>query len=193
MKKAALVILVSGLAAFSAGAKERWEFLLEPVEIGTLLGNGLEGPGLYLYLVYDLTNRSIDSAPLGVTLRVETDIPNLVYWDRVDPLVEEGLAPRGFVDLKNAADLRAGEIGAGEKLRCLAVFGKLSPHVDKLDIVVTGLVDAVSLKGGRRTVENRALVLHYSRPGDEFYPQRRPLFLQKKEWRVLSRQERPYR
>jgi hypothetical protein len=65
-----------------------------------------------------------------------------------------------------------------EKLRCVALFEKFDPEMDRLTIKVRGLTNSSILshddyvapdnKPHRRVITEAVLTLHYKRPGDEF-------------------------
>jgi hypothetical protein len=102
--------------------------------------------------------------------------------------VEKAIEEREGKDFANIKDLRS-DIGPGETKECLAIFGSIIESTDLLKIQVLGLWDRISHEGAKVFVEDRALILTYSRPGDEYFPQRDKIRFVRKDWKILERKE----
>lgn len=99
----------------------------------------------------------------------------------------------------NSSDLRSiRALRPGETIQGLAVFGNVRARLNKLDLLISGLSDPVRYKHDREegklwveskirfTYENRILVLHYVKGGDEFYPQFKGFRFERQEWVTQS-------
>jgi len=72
-------------------------------------------------------------------------------------------------------------LSAGETRYGVGVFTLPDPELDRMTIIVDGLNN--TYRFDRR--QKRVLAIEYSFPGDEFYPQERPLELVGKDWRWM--------
>jgi hypothetical protein len=81
------------------------------------------------------------------------------------------------------------DLEPGESKTGLAIFGKIAEGTDVLKIQVLGLWDRVKYEGNKVFVEDKALVLTYSRPGDEYFPQYDKIVYKRKDWVVLLHEE----
>ena len=190
MKVALLSIALVSLILASVDAAPRARLEAKAGQIGTLIVNGLSGEGPYLYFTFSVTNPTDKEMSLFLDLSVETDTPNK-YRNGVDPAVEKAVEQRLKKELLNISEMRTTKIAPGETKECIAVFGKIDPAADVINVVIGGLVDRVAFENGKRVIEDRVLVFKYLRPGDEYHPVRaiRPAG---KEWRVLAREEKSY-
>ena len=197
IRRAAFAILVFCVVGVAASGKERWELKFSPKRFDTYLYQGSvvsKLDGLYLYMVVDIENTSNTDVPLDLGVKVETDAKGKTYFNRKFTVVEKPLAKRlRLKDYLNASEMRETTLGAGEKVTCLMIFGKVSALADKLDVVVGGLKSQVSLKKGKRTLIDEDLILQYRRPGDEFRRQLDKIKLAKRMWVVRSRRDAPYK
>jgi hypothetical protein len=81
-------------------------------------------------------------------------------------------------------------IKAGETVRCVAIFRGPDPQADKITVTFNGLTnDVISEKIGpnERKVIERALVLSYERPGDEYYRTQDSIEYVGRQWVTLER------
>ena len=68
----------------------------------------------------------------------------------------------------------------------LAIFQEISPEMDFMAVMVTGLVDPIVRRDGLIYVENEAYMYGYKRPGDAYYSDRAPLTPLYQKWLVVS-------
>jgi len=183
-----LAFLSIGLGTLDAGVRAHLEAKAD--KIGTIIVDGKAGNGPYLYFTYSVTNPTDRELSLFLDLTVETDTPT-TYRNAVDPAVERAVEQKMKKDFMNIAEMRSAKIGPGETKECIAIFGKVDPAADELNVVIRGLVDRVAFENGKRVIEDKALVFKYLRPGDEYHPVR-AIHAAGKEWRVISREEKAY-
>lgn len=191
MKAALLTTLFAlcGLGSLQAGLRAQLDVNAE--RIGTLLLNGAQGRGAYLYFTYTVTNPTDKDLSLYLDVALETE-RKTGYQNEIDPTVQAMVEQRMNKKYLNIADMRSARIAAGETKDCIAIFGRIDPAPDFLDVVIRGIADRVTFEGGKRFIEEKALVFRYWRPGDEFHPLRM-IRAKGREWRVLAREEKPYR
>jgi hypothetical protein len=190
MKVALLSLAFVSLGLGTLQAAPRAHLEAKADRIGTIIVNGLSGYGPYLYFTYTVTNPTDKELSLFLDLTVETDTPNK-YRNGVDPAVEQAVKQRLKKDFLDISQMRSAKIAPGETKDCIAVFGRVDPAADVLNVVIRGLVDRVAFEKGKRVIEDRALVFKYLRPGDEYHPVR-AIHEAGKEWRVIARDEKTY-
>jgi hypothetical protein len=189
MKRALGVLLGIACLTTSALAGPRWTLDLKPVKVGTVTTRGLEGPGTYLFMVFELKNAGNDDAPVRLGIDVRTDVEGRAYRAGFDPIVKKAVERRLGRKLKSLNEAR-GTLGSDATVECVATFGKVDPNVDTFKLDVLGLSDRVYSDKYKTWVEDRILTLTYLRRGDELYRQHDLLSFQKKEWRLrVPRQE----
>ena len=68
----------------------------------------------------------------------------------------------------------------------LAIFQNISPEMDFMAVVVTGLVDPIVRRDGLIYIENEVYMCGYKRPGDAYYSNSTPLTPLYQKWMVIS-------
>lgn len=192
MKAVLLTSVVALLCTGSLVAGRRAQLDVKAERIGTLLLSGAQGRGAYLYFTYSVSNPTDKEMPLYLDVALETEQKDTAYRNAADASVQSVVEQKLNKKYLNISDARSTKIGPGETKDCIAIFGKIDPAPDFLNVVIRGIADRVTFEGGKRIVEDKALVFKYWRPGDEYHPLRwiRP---NGKEWRVDAREEKPYR
>ena len=71
----------------------------------------------------------------------------------------------------------------------LAIFSDISPEMDYMALVVTGLTDPIVKRNRKVYIENEALIDAYMKPGDEFHTHQNPIVHLYRKWIVLSNRE----
>lgn len=178
---AALAFLASPLRA-----EVRWQLDCSAPAAGTVTLRGVEGPGAYAYLTFTVTNKTGRDVPLSLGLWATTDVPGRTYRGTIDPVVKAALERRSGKEWKTLTDVRGSTLADGESVDLIVTFGKIDPNVDRLDLHVLGLCDRVYRDKGRTLVEDKALVLQTSRPGDEYERQHDLLRIGKTQWVLLA-------
>jgi len=183
--------LAFALAAFvtllaPARADVRWQLDCKPGSIGTLTLKGAEGPGTYAYATLTVTNKTGREIPLSLGVWAETDVAKRTYRGTTDVVVKGELERRTGKKWKTLTEARAEPLADGASIDLFVCFGKIDPNVDVLDIHVLGLADRVFRDKGKTYVEDKALVLHVTRYGDEFTRQHDLLRLKSVKWKVLE-------
>lgn len=136
------------------------------------------------YLAYKLTNNTSNDVPLSLHFRLETDTKK-VYRESVHKKAQKLIDARLKHETK-AASQHPETLGAGESMHGVAIFGKLDPELDKIDITITGLEDVVYRVGAKRFYRKNGLLLQWARPGDEYFTYRDPVKFVKRSWKTLE-------
>lgn len=130
---------------------------------------GSKGTTNYV-LDYKLTNVGTkDVRPrVRLELRTETsktygDVYDAAVWTAATKTLGRKAEP------STTAAIRAADLASGASAEGLANFGSIDPNADAFQVRVYGIWDPVFRdRQGRTWVENRVLVLSYSRTGDEY-------------------------
>ncbi len=173
-----------------------WILDFQPVEIRPIIVEHAMGKSrLDWYLIYRVTNKGKVEHPFRLNLFAKSD-KNATYADipldaverTVERRVGKALCSKAdlfkvltkLMDLKDdqAAEKAALEkklkelqtIKPGESKLCIATFGELDRNADDVTITVYNLTDfiGVSMKQGKKILEQYVLQLDYRIPGDEF-------------------------
>ncbi len=101
------------------------------------------------------------------------------------------------VRTKHTAKIALPTIQPGETLRCVAIMEAFHPEMDRLEVHVRGLSNSSLIahddytapdgQPHRRVLKEAVLVLHYSRPGDEFAHGQDPLRYTHRRWIDVER------
>ena len=180
----ALAAFVTLLAPAHAGV--RWQLDCKPGSVGTITLRGVEGAGTYAYATMTVTNKTGADVPVSLGVWAETDISTRKYRGTTDPLVKAEIERRSSKTWKTLTEARAEPLADGASIELFVCFGKIDPNVDVLDIHVLGLADRVYRDKGKTYVEDKALVIHTARPGDEFVRQHDLLRVKTVKWKVLE-------
>jgi len=176
------------LLAGNAKAEVRWHLDFEAVKLDRIsIRTGMQWSS-YWYLVYKVSNKTDRDIPLRLSIKATSDVAKKTYLEGYYKRVEEAIELRDGKAYQNIKDLRC-NIDQGDSKLCIAIFGSVVESTDTLKIQVRGLWDRVFYEGEKVFVEDRALVLTFLRPGDEYFPQYDKISLKRKEWVVLSRKE----
>ncbi len=181
----ALLIAAFTLLAAPLRAEVRWTLDCKVDSVGQIHLKGVEGEGDYAYVCLTVTNSTGKEVPLSLGAFAESDVPGRKYRGGNDPIVKEALERRTGKTWKTLEEAR-GKLADKESVDLLISFGKIDPNVDTLSANLTGLIDRVYRDRHKTWVEDRALVLTLSRPGDEFHRQQQLLKLTDKRWKVLT-------
>jgi len=191
MKKGIVLVLVLFACFLSAAdAKEgvRWNLKFEQVELDRIsikTGTQLQS---YWYLIYKVSNETDETVPLRLSIKAISDVANKTYLEGYYKKVEGVVERIKGRKLLNIRDMRS-EIGPGKTLEAIAVFGSIAESTDTCKIQVLGLWDRVRREGTKLFVEDRALVLKFKRPGDEYFPQHDMIVFDRFDWVVLYSRE----
>src|SRR5262245_3905927 len=181
----ALLIAAFTLLAAPLRAEVRWTLDCKVDRVGTLNLKGVEGTGDYAYVCLTVTNSTGKEVPLSLGAFAETDVPGRKYRGTNDPVLKEALEKRTGKTYKTLDESR-GKLADKESVELLISFGKIDPNVDTLSVNLTGLIDRVYRDRHKTWVEDRALVLTLSRPGDEYHRADTLLKLPDRRWKVLT-------
>jgi hypothetical protein len=170
-------------------------------------------PDLETYWVvpFTLTNKDADDHAFFLEVSAKDDKKNEyrnVAQDQVKDVVRRKLGVRKTGVLWTAEDytvqhepievpptfphdMKLPVIKAGESVRCVAIFRGPNVEADRLTVTFRGLtsdvVAAKTDKPNERKVTERALVLDYERPGDEFHRSSDAIEYVGRQWVVLER------
>lgn len=174
----------------------KWE------KLRTVVAEPGKGPGIvYWYLVYKITNNDDVEHSYTLEITAQSDRKK-TYVDLCLPDVERRIEKIERTSLVGKADLRAAleagndelrkltTVGPKESRRCVAVFNRLDPEADLVQIEIRGLSNdlrVVKDDGNERTLEERVLVLEFRYPGDEFYITLDQFEFVKKYWKKVER------
>lgn len=191
-------------------SKKVWLLELKPGRARRVLVGREPNGQRYWYLPFTLTNkestahsffleiwsesdkgrqfRSIDESVVVAKARKRLGLdPGQRLWSQPDfttAHAEQPLPPTF------PTELRLPRIGGGETVQCIAVFHGPDAEMDKMVVKVRGLTNDVEVKrtdnAHERVLRQRVLVLHYRRPGDEFYAQEDPIEFLGRTWEVLE-------
>jgi hypothetical protein len=185
MRVAPLIAALCCLAA-PLKAEVRWQLDCTTGQVGTMSVKGAEGAGVYAYLTLTVTNKTGREVPLSLGVWAETDVPNRTYRGLIDPVVKDAVEKQTGKTYKSLTEAR-GPIADGASVDILVSFGKIDGNVHVLDTHVLGLLDRVYRDKGKTYVEDKALVLHLERTGDEFERQNDLLKIKgSPKWVVLA-------
>lgn len=88
-------------------------------------------------------------------------------------------------------ELKLPILKAGETVRCVAIFRGPDPEADRLSVTFRGLTNDVIAqktdKPNERKLSERALVLTYERPGDEYFRTQDSITYVGRQWVTLER------
>jgi|GEM_PF-2152759 len=182
--------LVVLFAVSLASAQDRWQLDFTPVKMDRALVTIGETTTPYWYLIYKVNNSTDDTLTLDLTLKAVSDVGKKTYVEWFSPAAEKLIEAKEGRDFKNVQDLRGLELDSGDTVEAVALFRNVHESTDLLKIHIFGLWDSVYTDLGKVINEDNVLVLHYFRPGDEYFPQFDRFFFKKKEWIVLNRQEK---
>jgi len=185
MRFALLVAAHLSLAA-PLRAEVRWQLDCKPGSIGTVTTKGVEGAGNYAYVVLTVSNKTGREVPVSLGVWAETDVPGRAYRGTIDPIVQAAVERRTGKSYKTLTEAREAPLADGASIDLLVSLGKIDPSVDVLDVHVLGLLDRVYRDRRKSLVEDRALVLHVTRNGDEFTRQHDLLRLERTTWATLA-------
>jgi hypothetical protein len=214
---ACLIAGLLGAAVAPAGvaddstSKKIWMLKLEPDRPRTAkLGREPEIEN-YWYVPFKLTNEDQEDHSFFLEISAKSD-KKVETRNLAHPLVKEivrrklGIRPDGRLwtadDLTTnhePTDLNASfprkldlpVIKAGETVQCAAIFRGPDPEADRLEVTFRGLTnDVIAEKTGNpneRKLVERALVLSYERPGDEFHRTEDSIVFVGRQWVTLER------
>ena len=182
-----LALLIAAFTFVTAPlrAEVRWTLDCKVDRVGTLHLKGVEGDGDYAYVCLVVTNGTGKEVPLSLGAFAETDVAGRKYRGSNDPVLKEAVEKRTGKTWKSLEEAR-GKLADKESVDLLISFGKIDPNVDTLSVNLTGLIDRVYRDRHKTWIEDRALVLTLSRPGDEFHRQDKLLKLTDRRWKVLT-------
>jgi len=173
----------------------------------------------YWVLPFTLTNEDGEPHS-GFFIDVYADSDKSVHYeDLASPLVKEkvrkliGVKPGETFWGQEELTSGTQTIEPGQTVKCVVIFHGYHPEMDRLTITVRGLTNDVHFYKGdeerreaeklgkrgdppqdlpphRRKVVERALLLKYYRPGDEFYATLDALEFEGREWVTLERIEK---
>ena len=190
MKKGITLFMLGLFVGILAGKTEaavRWNLEFKPVKMDRVsIRTGIQWKA-YWYLVYQVTNKTDETVPLYLSIKATSDAANRTYFEGYYKRVERAIERKEGRDLLNIQEMR-GEIGPGETKEAMAIFGSVVESTDVLKVRVLGLWDRISHEGKKVFIEDRALILTYYRPGDEYFPQYDRIRLKKTAWVVLHRE-----
>jgi hypothetical protein len=192
----------AGEEAGGAGTSAPGQYWVIDFELKALrLISPAEGGGqgrVYWYMIYTLANPAKEDRQvyLNVTATSENDKR---YSDLFLPSVERAIEKKENMPLWGKTDefdiiskrqprdpkYHYVTLKAGEKRTCVAVFNRLDPNANKINILVSGLsneVREVVKEDGARFLEERARELTFERPGDEHAMTLDSFKLVKKAW-----------
>ena len=174
--------LAASVAAFAPDAAVAGGSRLLKFETGTMqpvfASTGGKGATNYV-LDYKASNAAGKDIRPGLRLELRTETSK-TYGDAYDAATSKAAAKAlGRKDeLSSTAAIRGADLASGSSADGLADFGAIDPNADTFQVRVYGLFDPVYRdKQGRTWVENRVVVLSYSRSGDEYDRQLDPIRL----------------
>jgi hypothetical protein len=182
----ALAGLLFGFFASPLHAEVRWQLDCKPGAIGTVTVDGVEGKGSYAYLTMTVSNASGREVPLSLGVWAETDVAGRKYRGTIDPVVQAAVQRKTGKEFKSLTDARAEPLADGASVEILVSLGLVDPDVDRFDVHILGLLDRVYRDQRKTWIEDRALVLHVGRPGDEYGRQYDLLKIGKTSWKTLA-------
>lgn len=185
MRLALILAAVCSLAT-PLRAEVRWQLDCSPGAIGTVTLRGVEGPGTYAYMTFTVSNKNGRDVPLSLGVWAETDVAGRTYRGAVDPLVKAAIERRTGKTFKTLTEAREAPLADGASIELFVSLGKIDPNVDLFRIHVLGLADRVYRDKGKTVVEDKALVFHVERNGDEFTRQHDLLRLKSAKWVLLA-------
>lgn len=181
-----VAIFFAGLLSGNLRAAARWNLEFKPVKLSRISIRTGNRWNAYWYLLYRVTNKTEEAVPLFLSIKAFTDAGPRPFVQGFYPRVVQAVEQREHKDLLDIRQMR-GEIAPGETKEAVAVFGSLPESTDLLTVQVLGLWDRIVRESGKVFVEDRALLLAFYRPGDEYFPQYDRIRLVKSEWKVLER------
>jgi hypothetical protein len=178
---------------------DRWEldFAIGKPEV-VIVRNALGEGTPFLVFPFKVTNKTGKERSMTLSIIARSDTEKTVDGKKQrvetrstsDARAQEALEKKLKRKLLSMSDIQ-GTIGDGETKEGLAVFRNPDAEMDRVEFRVHGLVDPIDIVDGKRYVEEKVLVLHYERPGDEFGASSDPLKFKKKEWWTSERRELP--
>lgn len=177
------------------------DFEVEKVRSVTLLEGTRRGE-VYWCMIYTLRNRTGEDRDAYISVTARSDDGRLysdIYMPEVERAVERKLKRPlwGRSDLFQLQKEREDSdeyfnyttIEAGETRRCVAVFNKLDPGANHIEITVRGLsndLKLIDLDDGTQVIEERVYVLRYERPEDRYDISLDRFFNRAKGWSKLQ-------
>jgi hypothetical protein len=181
-----LLLLVS-----SAGtAYDRWTLDIETGHPSIVVARTALGEGTpFLYFTVKLTNDTGKDRDIDLSIVARSDTVKRVEGEDVrvekrasaDPRAMKLIVAKEKRKLLTMLEMQ-GAIKNGESKEGVAIFADPDPEMDRVEFRIHGLVDPIEVIDGKRYFEDKVLVLHYKRPGDEFGHTDDPLIFVKKEW-----------
>jgi len=171
MKKGIALMLVFFTCVLVADltAEVRWNLTFDQGEVERIsIKTGINWEA-YWYMTYKVTNNTDQDIPLHLGIKAISDVGKKTYIEGFYKRVEAAIEKAKGKKYLNIKDMRV-TIKAGESKEAIAIFGSIEERTDTLKVQISGLWDRISHEGDKTFVEDKALVLTYYRPGDEFYP-----------------------
>ncbi|MBI4583440.1 MAG: hypothetical protein HY717_05390 [Planctomycetes bacterium] len=173
------------------------DFDVQKVRTIVLLDGALKGQ-VYWYMLYTVENKTGEERQAFLSISATSD-RNKTYSDVHLPTVERAIEKKVGTKLWGKDDLYEEQkdrnpddeyyhyttVKAGEKRGCVAIFNKLDPGANHVNIFVRGLSNDLHLiekEDGTRIIEERMFALEYNRPSDEYEINLDRFNLKKKEW-----------
>jgi hypothetical protein len=168
-------------------AEVRWQLDCKAGQVGTVTVNGAEGWGNYAYVTLTVSNHTGRDLPVSLGVWADSDVVNAKpYRGSIDPVVKEKVEAATGKTYKTLTDARGEKLAKDGSIDLIVTFGKIDAMAGTLDVNVLGLVDRVFRDKGKTFVEDKALVLHLVRPGDEYERQKDLLKVESSKWVVLA-------
>ncbi|MCZ6792448.1 MAG: hypothetical protein O7J95_02395 [Planctomycetota bacterium] len=153
---------------------------------------------VYWYMLYTLENKTGEDRDYYLSIGGRSNRKK-TYTDTFLPSVEKAIERKvgrplwGQHDIFKILRERDPEdekynyvtIKADKKLQCVAVFNRLDPNANTIDIEVVGLSNDLETsrdEDGSTLITERVRTLHFKRPGDEYGIDQDPFRLVGKEW-----------
>jgi hypothetical protein len=195
MRRTALLglsLLALALLASPGMGYDRWEMDVTTGKPQVLLVKDSSGPGVpFLYFTFKVTNNTGKDRELNLSIIARSDTEKVIDGVRQRIQSRAGFDARALKAITRREKRKLlsmvkmlGTIKAGESKEGVAIFRDLDPEMDRVEFRIHGLIDPIEVIAGKRYFEEKVLVLHYKRPGDEFGHAEDPLIYVKKEWVV---------
>ncbi len=196
MKRAALLglLLLGALILAAPGMSyDRWmiDFTNGQPQV-VIVQNALDEGVPFMYFTFTVKNDTGKDRNLHVSIIARSDTKKRIDGKLVrvegradyDPIAMKLIkAKEKNKKLISITDVQ-GTLKAGATKTAVAMFRNPDPEMDAVEFRIEGLVDPIDVVGGKRYYENKVLVLHYKRPGDEFGAAEDPIVFVKQEWAI---------
>ena len=172
---------------------DRWQMDFSHGKPGIVIVQNALNEGVpFMYFTFTLENDTGKDRNLLISIVARSDTEKRIEGEMVQVETRAGHDPLAMDLVKKKEKNKKllsmievqGKIAAGEKKTAVALFRNPDPEMDAVEFRIEGLVDPIDVVGGKRYFENKVLVLHYKRPGDEFGAAEDPIKFVKKEWVV---------